>query len=170
MELITLIDFNFSWSDSIWIILGAALILLGLLGCVVPIIPGPPISFIGLLLLQLKEIPPFTTNYLLIIGGIALLVTVLDYIIPIMGAKKFGASKAGIWGSVIGLIIGIFFGPIGIIVFPFFGALIAELIIGKKTGKALKAAFGTFLGFLFGTLLKLITSAYIAYKFFENII
>lgn len=170
MELFILLDINFIWGDLIWIIIGIALILLGLIGCIVPIIPGPPISFIGLLLLQLKEIAPFTTKYLLIIGGIALLVTILDYIVPIMGAKKFGASKAGIWGSIIGLVVGIFFGPIGIIVFPFFGALIAELIIGKKTGKALKAAFGTFLGFLFGTLLKLITSAYIAYIFFTNII
>lgn len=171
MELLVLLDF--AWGDLIWIIIGGAIMLLGLLGCFVPIIPGPPLSFIGLLLLQLKQTPPFTTNFLLIMAGIALVVTVLDYIVPIKGAKKFGASKAGIWGSTIGLILAIFFpilGPIGIIVLPFVGALIAELMIGKKTGKALKAAFGTFIGFLFGTLLKLIASAYMTYEFVTNMI
>ena len=142
---------DFAWTDTIWIVIGAAIMLLGLLGCFVPIIPGPPVSFVGLWLLQLKETPPFTTNFLLIMAGIALLVTVLDYIVPIKGAKKFGASKAGIWGSTIGLILAIFvpiLGPIGIIVLPFVGALVAELIIGKKTGKALKAALAHFLSSL----------------------
>ncbi|PKP02894.1 MAG: DUF456 domain-containing protein [Bacteroidetes bacterium HGW-Bacteroidetes-6] len=161
---------DIAWADLIWIIIGGLLIGVGLLGCFLPIIPGPPLSFAGLLLLQLKTDPPFTTNYMLIWAGITVVVTILDYVIPVIGAKKFGASKAGIWGSMIGLIVGIFFAPFGIIVGPFIGALIGELIAGKRSGKAFKAAFGTFLGFILGTLLKLIASAYMAYEFFTHIV
>ncbi len=168
MEAFVLIDI--AWTDLIWIIIGGLLTVFGLLGCFLPIIPGPPLSFAGLLLLQLKAEPPFTTNYMLIWAGITILVTVLDYVIPVIGAKKFGASKAGIWGSVLGLIVGVFFGPLGIIIGPFVGALVGELIIGKKSGKAFKAAFGTFLGFVFGTLIKLIASGYMAYEFFTHIV
>ncbi|PLW92451.1 MAG: DUF456 domain-containing protein [Marinilabiliales bacterium] len=162
---------DFAWGDLIWIIIGGLLMIIGLIGCFVPIIPGPPISFAGLWILQLMKEPPFTTKELLIFAGIAILVTVLDYIVPIAGAKKYGASKAGIWGSTLGLVFAIFFpilGPLGIIVFPFVGALIGELIIGKKSGKALKAAFGTFLGFLMGTLLKLIASGVMTYFFIQR--
>ncbi len=162
---------EFIATDLIWIILGAFIMFIGIIGCFVPIIPGPPVSFLGLLILQLKKTPPFTTNFLLLMAGIAIFVTVLDYIVPVKGAKKYGASKAGIWGSTIGLIFAILvpiLGPLGIIVFPFLGALIAELFIGKTSGKALKAAFGTFIGFLFGTLLKLIASGVMTYFFISE--
>lgn len=158
------------WSDLLWIVLGSVLIIFGLLGCFLPVIPGPPLSFVALLLLQLKEEPPFEVWFLLVMLGITLLVTILDYVVPVIGAKKFGASKAGIWGSTIGLIAGIFlFPPLGIIIFPFVGALIGEFIVGKKTGQAFKAALGTFLGFVMGTLLKLIASGVMAFYFFANI-
>ncbi len=168
MDAFVLLDI--AWTDLIWIIFGVLLTVFGLLGCFLPIIPGPPLSFAGLLLLQLKAEPPFATNYMLIWAGITIAVTVLDYVIPVIGAKKFGASKAGIWGSVLGLVVGVFFGPLGIIIGPFVGALIGELIVGKKSGKAFKAAFGTFLGFVFGTLIKLIASGYMAYEFFTHLV
>lgn len=158
------------WSDLLWIALGIVLVILGLLGCFLPVIPGPPLTFVALLLLQLKAKPPFEVWFLLVMLAITLVVTILDYVVPVIGAKKFGASKAGIWGSTIGLIAGIFFfPPLGIIIMPFVGALIGEFIVGKKTGLAFKAAFGTFLGFLMGTLLKLIASAVMAYYFITNI-
>ncbi len=166
MEFLSIFS-DFIWTDILWISVGLLLIILGLLGCFLPVIPGPPLSFAAILLLQLTSEPPFSVSFLSIIAGIVLLVTVLDYIVPVIGAKKFGASKAGIWGSTIGIIVGIFFGVWGIVIFPFIGALIAELIVGKSTGKALKAALGTFLGFLLGTLLKLIVSVFITYKFIE---
>ncbi|MGD9493834.1 MAG: DUF456 domain-containing protein [Bacteroidales bacterium] len=159
------------WTDILWISLGVILTILGLLGCFLPIIPGPPLSFAALLMLQLKEEPPFSVTFLLIMAGVAIFVTVLDYVVPVAGAKKFGASKAGVWGSTIGLILGIFIlPPWGIIVMPFIGALIGEFIIGKQSKQAFRAAWGTFLGFLTGVLLKLIASGVMAFYFFSHII
>ena len=166
MELLNIFT-DVVWIDILWISVGLLLIVLGFLGCFLPVIPGPPLSFAALLMLQLTAEPPFTVLYLLIIGGVVLLVTILDYVVPIIGAKKFGASKAGIWGSSIGVVLGLFFGLWGVLILPFVGALVAELIAGKASGKALKAAFGTFLGFLMGTLLKLMVSIFITYKFIE---
>lgn len=157
--------------DYLWVSLGIILVVLGILGCFLPIIPGPPLSFGALLLLQLKHEPPFDLKFLLIMAGVTILVTVLDYVVPVVGAKKYGASKAGVWGSTIGLILGLFiFPPIGIIIMPFLGALIGEFIIGKESKVAFKAAWGTFLGFLTGVLLKLIAAGVMAYYFFINML
>ncbi len=170
MEFLTVL-ISIPWTDILWISLGVILTILGLLGCFLPIIPGPPLSFAALLLLQLKAEPPFTVTFLLIMAGVTVFVTVLDYVVPIAGAKKFGASKAGVWGSTIGLILGIFIlPPWGIIVMPFVGALIGEFIIGKQSKQAFRAAWGTFLGFLTGVLLKLIASGVMAFYFFSNIV
>ena len=122
----------------------------------------------------------FSTNTLLALGGIALLVTLLDYIVPVWGTKKFGGSKAGVWGSTIGLIVGILilpmlgivlgpFGLIGILAGPFFGALIGELIHGQESEKALVAAIGSFIGFLAGTMMKLATSIVITVYFVKQL-
>jgi len=158
------------WSDLLWITLGALFIIVGLIGCIVPVIPGPPISYFGLLLLQLKADPPFSLKFMLILALITAIITVIDFLLPVWGAKKFGAGKWGVWGSVFGLIAGFFiFPPIGIFIMPFFGALIGELLAGKKGMIALKASVGVFLGFLFGTLAKLIVSGYILWMFVMNI-
>jgi uncharacterized protein YqgC (DUF456 family) len=89
-------------------------------------------------------------------AGITLVVTVMDYVIPVYGTRKFGGTRYGMWGCTIGLIAGVFFPPWGLIIGPFAGALVGELIGNNNSDKALKAALGSFVGFLFGTLLKLI--------------
>jgi len=168
MELLFATDFV--WTDIIWMSLGALFMIFGLIGCIAPVIPGPPLSFFGLLLLQLKADPPFSLQFMLIMFVIAAAVTIIDYLLPVWGAKKFGAGKWGVWGSVIGLIAGFFvFPPIGIFIMPFFGALIGELLAGKKGMIALKASFGVFLGFIFGTLAKLIVSGYMLWMFIVNV-
>jgi uncharacterized protein YqgC (DUF456 family) len=168
MELIFLQ--NIPWFDILWISIGAVFILLGLIGCIAPVIPGPPLSYFGLLMLQLKEESPFSLNLMLILAAITAIVTIIDYLLPVWGAKKFGAGKWGMWGSVIGLIAGFFIlPPLGIFILPFFGALIGELFAGKKGMIALKASLGVFLGFLFGTLAKLIVSGYMFWLFVTNI-
>jgi uncharacterized protein len=168
MELIFLQ--NIPWSDILWISIGAVFMIIGLIGCIAPVIPGPPLSYFGLLMLQLKEESPFSLNLMLILAAITAIVTIIDYLLPVWGAKKFGAGKWGMWGSVFGLIAGFFvFPPLGIFILPFFGALIGELIAGKKGLIALKASFGVFLGFLFGTLAKLIVSGYMFWLFVTNI-
>ena len=133
------------------------LLIIGILGSFLPILPGPPISWVGLLLLYLTK--GIAINYLVlgITLFIALFVAVLDYIIPAKGTKRFGGSKYGVWGTNIGLVIGLFFPPIGFIIGAFIGALIGELIYDKQDqNRALKAATGSFLGFLAGTFIKLV--------------
>ncbi len=157
--------------DVILIIIGGILIVVGIIGCIMPVIPGPPIGYIGLLLLQFSSKHPFTVEFLVIFGLLTLFVTVLDFIIPVLGIKKLKGSKYGVWGSTVGLIIGlIFLPPLGIIIGPFLGAVIGEIISGKKTGEAIKPALGSFLGFLLGTALKLSLTLIIAYYFIVNII
>ena len=131
--------------------------LTGLLGSFLPALPGPPLSWAGLLLLHLCKSVPMNWWLLGITLAIAILVVILDYIIPAAGTKRFGGSKAGVWGTTIGLLVALvfpIFGVFGIIIWPFIGALTGELINKAEHKQALKAAFGSFLGFLTGTFLK----------------
>lgn len=150
--------------------LGILFLLLGLIGGVLPVLPGPPLSYVGLILLHLTDQYDFSGKFLLIWGLITAAVFILDYLIPVWGTKKFGGSKRGVWGSMIGLIVGLFLlPPIGIIVGPFAGAVIGELTAGKDQSAALRAGLGSFIGFLLGTLLKLIVSGMMIWYFFAEI-
>jgi len=149
--------------DYVWIVLGGVLLLVGILGCLLPVLPGPPLAYLGLLIQQLKSSSPFSTRILIVFLLITIGITVLDYIIPVYGTKKFGGSTFGVWGSTIGLLIGLFFGPMGIIAGPFIGALIGELIATSDPAQALKAATGSFIGFLAGTFLKLVVCLVMAW-------
>ena len=142
--------------DIFLLIIGFLIVLTGILGSILPILPGPFASWVGLLLLYLTKAIPIDWTVLGITLGVAIMVSIIDYVLPILGTKKFGGSNYGIYGSMIGLVFGIFFGPLGIIVGPFLGAFIGELIKDHKDAKkALKAAVGSFIGFLSSTLLKL---------------
>ncbi|QIA08235.1 DUF456 domain-containing protein [Draconibacterium halophilum] len=157
--------------DILLIVLGSIFIISGILGCVLPIIPGPPLSYVGLLLLHFTERYQFSSKFLIIWAILTTVVYALDYVIPAWGTKRFGGSNRGIWGSIIGLVIGLFFfPPFGIIIGPFLGAVIGELTAGKESGDALKSGFGSFMGFLAGTLLKLITSGMMTWYFVKEII
>ncbi|PLX23786.1 MAG: DUF456 domain-containing protein, partial [Salinivirgaceae bacterium] len=146
------------------------LLLIGLIGCILPIIPGPPISFVGLLVLEATETVDFSGEFLILMFVLAAAVTALDFIIPIWGTKKFGGTKAGVIGSTIGLIAGlIFFPPLGIIIGPFAGAVIGEMINNDDFNKALKSGLGSFIGFLLGTGLKLIVSSVMVFYYFKAI-
>ena len=154
-------------------IIGFVLIILGLIGCIVPALPGPPLSFIAILILAMVQgfVEPLTSNMIIIMAFITVVVTVLDYVVPAAGAKKYGASKWGIWGSVGGMIVGIlFFPPLGIIVGAFLGAVGIEMLTGKDTKNALRAGWGVFMGTLFGTILKLTASFYMTYLFINGVI
>lgn len=151
------------------------LIILGFAGCILPVIPGPPISFLGLFILKYTHYVEASnmdvfTKHLWILAAAAIIVTILDYIVPVWGTKKFGGSKYGSWGAGIGLIAGLILGgPVGIIIGPFLGALIGELIAGKNKSESFRSAFGSFLGFLTGVLLKLIVSGIISFYFVKEI-
>ncbi|WP_346858347.1 DUF456 domain-containing protein [uncultured Draconibacterium sp.] len=157
--------------DIVLISFGVLFIITGILGCVLPVIPGPPLSYIGLLLLHFTKGYQFSSKFLIVWAVITVIVYALDYIIPVWGTKKFGGSKRGVWGSIIGLVFGLFlFPPFGIIIGPFAGAVIGELTAGKDHSAALKSGFGSFIGFLAGTLLKLITSGMMTWYFFKLLI
>lgn len=161
--------------DTVLLIVSIVLLIIGLAGCILPIIPGPLISFAAVVVLHFTKYADFSNNTLLILGVATVIVTILDYIVPAWGTKKFGGSRAGMIGSIIGLIIGLFFvpplGPFGIISIlagPFLGAYIGETIQGKNSDDALRAAFGSFIGFITGTLMKLFTSLVITFFFFKE--
>ena len=149
--------------DTLWLVIGIIVMLVGILGCILPLLPGPPLCYIALLIQQFRSDPPFTSKFLWIWAGITVVVTVFDYVIPLYGTKRFGGSKYGIWGCTIGLIAGFWLGPLGIIIGPFVGAFIGEIIANNNSSQALKAAWGSFAGFLFGTLLKLVVCVIMAW-------
>ena len=141
--------------DVLLLIVGFVLMILGLIGSFLPVLPGVPLSWLGLLLLYFTE--KIQSNYwvLGITLIITIIVTILDYVIPAKGTKKFGGTKYGIWGTNIGLILGLFFPPIGFIVGPFVGAFVGEILNNSSdTNGALKAATGSFIGFLVSTFMK----------------
>ena len=157
--------------DIFLIISGAILMLMGIAGCVLPILPGPPISFFGILLLHWTTRVSFTEDLLWTLALVTVAVTALDYVVPIYGTKKFGGTKKGIWGSTIGLLLGMFFfPPFGIIIGPLVGAFLGELSAGQDTNKAMRSAMGSFLGFLTGTLLKFIACFVMAYYFVAHLL
>ena len=146
--------------DTILIIISLILMIGGIIGSFIPILPGPITSWAGLFILHLTDKIPMNTSLLIITLIIALIIFFLDYIIPSIGTKKFGGSKYGVIGTTVGLLLGLlFFPPFGIIIGPFFGALIGELIYDKAdSNRAVKAAFGSLLGFLASTFIKFIVA------------
>ena len=144
------------------IILAVVLMLVGLVGAIVPGIAGPPFSFLGLLAVSFVEGVNHSTDFLVVMGVIAAVVYALDYVVPAWGTKQLGGTKAGVRGSTIGLVLGLlvtFVFPIGFIAVllgPFIGAYIGEKSAGTDDHRAWKAAFGSFVGFLAGTGLKII--------------
>lgn len=152
------------------IVLAGVFVAIGFLGSILPVLPGPPLSYVGLLVLQFTDKVQFSSNFLILWAVVVILIQVLDAFIPIWGTQKFGGSKRGMWGSTIGIVVGMFFGPIGIILGPFVGAYIGELSANKNKDEALKAAFGAFLGFVVGTISKLIVAGFLLYYYIEALV
>jgi len=155
-------------SDYIFLISGIILMILGIIGCLVPVLPGPPLSFLGLILLPISRFGHFPRSTLITLGVIAVVVTILDYIVPVWGTKKFGGSKYGTRGATVGLIIGLFLGPMGIVIGPFIGAFVGEMIFKDDLNYAAKAGFGSLLGFLTGIGLKLAASFIMTFYFVKE--
>ena len=147
--------------NTLLITLSILLAIVGIAGALIPGLPGPPLSWAALLILNFTTATHYSTTFLAITAAAAVAITLLDYLVPSLSTKRHGGSKAGVWGCNIGLVIsivGLPFGPqglLGIIFWPFAGALVGELLSGKQIRAALSAAWGAFLGFLTGTGLKL---------------
>ncbi len=156
--------------DIFFIITGLILCIVGLIGSFFPIIPGPITSWIGLVFLHFTTFVPLEIYFLLGTFMIAISIFILDLIIPIIGLKKFGGTRGGQIGAIIGLVIGFFFGPIGLLAGPFLGALSGEIINKSKINIAIKASFGTLLGFIVGASMKFIISFIFLLAFFQKLL
>ena len=150
--------------DILLIILSILCLIVGLVGCIVPALPGPPLSYVGLLLLHFTSMVEFSTTQLLVWLGVVIVIQLLDYFVPMLGTKYFGGTKWGSRGCIVGTIIGLFFMPWGILLGPFLGALIGELLGGSKAWNALKSGFGSLIGFLVGTVVKCVVCGYFIWQ------
>lgn len=153
-------------------VLAVILAIFGLIGSVVPALPGPPVGWLAVLCAYFcggtnTEGEPMTLTLLFVLLGVTVVVSVLDYIVPAFLTKATGGHKAASWGAILGLIAGIFFTPVGMIAGSLLGAFLGELLVADSgVWTAFKASIGAFLGFVCGTLLKLLCSALLAYYVF----
>lgn len=157
--------------DLTLILLGILCLITGLAGCILPMLPGPPVAYGGLILLHLTDRINLSTTELVTCLLLVVLVQVLDYIIPMLGTKYSGGG--GKWanrGTLIGTIIGMFFLPWGIIIGPFVGAFLGASKDGQDNTQALKAGFGSLIGFLLGTVLKFVICGYFVWVFVRELI
>lgn len=161
--------------EALIITFGIILLIIGYVSCVLPPLPGPPVAFLALLLLHFTSVrADFSTTLLVVLGIISIAVTILDNFVTIWGTHKFGGTKAGVRGSVLGMLLGIFIltpfiGPFSVIIGPFLGAVVGELISGQKIDIAFKSGLGSFIGFILGLGIKLILTTYICFIFFKEI-
>ena len=142
--------------DSFLVFLGFICVVTGILGSILPVVPGPAASWLGILLLYCTTAIPANYYVLAITLAVTIILSILDYIIPAKGTKRFGGSRYGIWGTNIGLLVGLIAPiPFGFLIGPFVGALIGELLFNPKDhNRAFKAATGSLLGFLASTFIQ----------------
>ena len=154
--------------DIFLLIIGFLFLLLGIVGAILPILPGPLTSWFGLLVLHLTAIIPMNYTFLGITLAVAILIWLLDYIIPAIGTKRFGGSTYGVYGTTMGLLIGLLSPiPFGILIGAFLGAFIGELLYDKSdTTRALKASIGSIIGLITSATLKFIVALVYAILFF----
>lgn len=160
--------------DLFLLLLAFILLLAGVLGAFIPVLPGPPLSYAGMLLVHFTSLADFSVRTLLTFGIITLLITLADYLLPIWGTKLGRGTRHGMFGATIGLIIGIFFfPPFGILVGPIAGAWLAERVNGKNNEDAFRSAIGSFFGLLLGVVLKFVISVaiiwYVLYGLFVTV-
>ena len=146
--------------DILLIVLAILLLIGGIAGCILPILPGSPLAYAGLLLLHLTDRIQFSTTQLVVWLIVVIVLQVVDYITPLLGSKYSGGTSFGSRGCVAGTLMGLFFMPWGIIIGPFIGAVAGEMLGGSDLPHAIRAGIGTLFGFLVGTLLKVIVCFY----------
>ncbi|MFN3951178.1 MAG: DUF456 domain-containing protein [Thermaurantimonas sp.] len=142
--------------DMVLITAGLILLVAGLAGAVLPVIPGPPLSFAGILIFHLTTKVQYSVQFLVVTGIVAVVITLLDYLIPAYFTKKSKASRASTHGTILGTLVGLFvLPPLGILIFPVIGAFVGEVFVSGNFKKAVKCALAGLMGLMSGILLKL---------------
>lgn len=150
--------------DVVIIVISFILLIGGIAGCVLPVLPGAPLAYAGILLLHFTGEVTFTTGQLITWLLLVVILQVLDYVTPILGSKYGGGTSYGNRGCLAGTIVGLFFMPWGIIAGPFVGAVVGELLGGSDMQRALRSGIGSLIGFVLGTLLKIFVCLYFLYQ------
>ena len=144
--------------------------IIGLIGSVLPILPGPALSLVGMICAYMTDGSTITQATLWVWGIVTLIVSILDYILPGYFSKMFGGSKAGITGATIGVFVGMFMGPMGIILGPFLGAVAGEMFNQRRTlGEAIKVGFGSLISFIVGSGMKLVVTGMMMYYIWKDL-
>ena len=156
--------------EEIIYLLSLIFMILGLIGSFIPVIPGPFISFIGMVLTYSFTILPIGGNMMWILGALMAIAMVGDYILQIVGVKKVGGGKKAIRGTLIGTLLGMFIPPVGILLGALIGAFIGAKMEQGSNMQSLKIALGAFAGFLLGTGVKLIYSVYVLYYYLDQVL
>ena len=146
--------------DIVLIVFSVLFMIIGLLGCILPALPGPPLSYIGFLLLHFTDKVQFSTTQILVLLLLVVVAQIVDYFIPVLGSKYSGGTKWGSWGAFIGSVVGLFFLPWGLLLGPFLGAVAGELMGDADMKSVLRSGTGALVGFLLGTVLKLALCMY----------
>lgn len=157
--------------DIVLALAATLLVLTGIAGCVIPGLPGPPMTYCALLLTACCGFGHYSLSFLLGWGVATAAITALDYILPAWVTRRAGGSRLAAWGAVAGVFIGLMFMPLGVVLGPFFGALAGELIHDSSDGvRALRVAFGALLSFIIGTGAKLVVSGVMSFFIFRDML
>lgn len=157
--------------ELLFISIGVVLIVLGLVGAFLPVVPGTPFSYLGILVLHFSGVAEFSTFFLVTWAIVIIVIQILDNVLPVYATKKFGGSVYGTTGSTIGMILGmLFFPPLGFFLGTLLGAFVGEMIYKQDVKVALKSAWGSFVGFLGSTMIKVTVAAMLAFTFFRAIL
>lgn len=155
--------------ETLIILIALLLSVIGILGCIIPAVPGPPVNLIAMLFLQ-WAISPFRLRELLIWTAVTILIVIIDYLLPLWTAKKFGATRQGIYGGLIGMIAGMFLTPIGMIAGLLIGSMVGDLLANRTLSQATRSATGSLLGTFLTMGLKLICSGWMCWLVFSSVI
>jgi len=155
--------------DTFLIVFAGFLVIAGVVGCIFPKLPGTPLCYFGIIILHYSSAAQFSTPFFIRWGLIVISVQGLDYLIPTWGKRKFGGSKLGVWGSLMGMLAGMYFETWGIILGAILGAFVGELVAGKESNKAIHQAFSSFVFFILGTISQLMVAGILLYYYIDEI-
>ena len=155
--------------DNLIIVVAGIFLIAGLIGCVVSKLPGTPLCYLGIIILNFSSIAEYSVHFFIRWGLVIIAVQGLNYYIPHWGKRKFGGSRRGVWGSLIGMLAGIYFGLWGIVTGAILGALMGELIAGKESNRAIHEAISSFSFFILGTISQLIVAGILISHYIDEI-